>query len=181
MLRAKGAVNGYSASVAAVDEAWKVKAATVEEDLEPTMTEREQPQLLLVSTAHRLATGLMLGRRQVALEDLEAGDGADLLIEWSSPAALALDDRDGWRQASPHWTARRERLIGKRHDAMRAGEVDDPEESDPEASFSAQWLNRWPKVGVASAKVWTRVCRNGVWVKRWRPISFSRPPARPNS
>ena len=54
MLRAKEAVYGYSVSMAAVDEAWKVRASSVEEGLTPTMVEREQPQLLLVSTAHRL-------------------------------------------------------------------------------------------------------------------------------
>ena len=74
------------------------------------MAEREQPQLLLISTAHRLATSLMLGRRQVALDQLEDGDG-DLLIEWSAPAGADLDDVDAWRQASPHWTPRRQRLI----------------------------------------------------------------------
>ena len=44
---------------------------SIEEGLTPTMVERVQPQLLLISTAHRLATSLMLGRRQVALERLE--------------------------------------------------------------------------------------------------------------
>ena len=63
MLRAKEAVYGYSVSCAAVDEAWKVRASSVEEGLTPTMVERVQPQLLLISTAHRLATSLMLGRR----------------------------------------------------------------------------------------------------------------------
>ena len=43
------------------------RVESIEEGLTPTMVEREQPQLLLVSTAHRLATALMLGRRQVAL------------------------------------------------------------------------------------------------------------------
>ena len=86
------------------------------------MAEREQPQLLLVSTAHRLATGLMIGRRQVALADLEGGDG-DLLIEWSTPPDRELDDVDGWRLASPHWTRQRERLISKRYAAMIEGEA----------------------------------------------------------
>src|SRR5262245_47786932 len=81
MLRAKEAVYGYSASLAAADEAWKVKASSIEEGIVPTMVARLQPQLLLVSTAHRLATSLMLERRRVALEELESGDG-DLLIEW---------------------------------------------------------------------------------------------------
>ena len=61
-----------------------MRAATVEEGLTPTMVERVQPQLWLVSTAHRLATELMLDRRRVALAGLEQGDG-DLLVEWSTP------------------------------------------------------------------------------------------------
>src|SRR5262245_26209649 len=107
------------------------------------MAEREQPQLVLVSTAHRRATALMLGRRQVALAQLEEGDG-DLLIEWSAPAGTELDDRTAWRLASPHWSERRERLVSKRHDAMQAGEIEDPDEPDPVESFRAQWLNQWP-------------------------------------
>ena len=111
-----------------------MRASSIEEGLTPTMVEREQPQLLLISTAHRLATSLMLGRRQVALGRLEDGDG-DLLIEWSAPTGAELDDLDAWRLASPHWTPRRERLIAKQLEALRTGELDDPEEPDPEESF----------------------------------------------
>jgi hypothetical protein len=75
MLRAKEAVYGYAVSVGAADEAWKVRTSQVEEGLTPTMVEREQPQLLLVSTAHRLATSLMVGHRQAALGELETGAG----------------------------------------------------------------------------------------------------------
>lgn len=145
MLRAKEAVYGYSVSLGAVDEAWKVRAASVDEGLAPTMAEREQPQLLLVSTAHRRATVLMLDRRQLALAGLEDGDG-DLLIEWSAPAGAELDDRQVWRLASPHWGPRRERLVSKQYEKMLAGEpVGDPDEPDPEESFRAQWLNQWPR------------------------------------
>ena len=70
--------------MAAADEAWKVRSHTIEEGVTPTMVERAQPQLLLVSTAHRLTTDLMLERRRVALAGLEDGDG-DLLVEWSAP------------------------------------------------------------------------------------------------
>ena len=123
MLRAREAVYGYSVSCAAVDEAWKVEVRQIEEGLTPTMVERMQPQLWLVSTAHRLTTDLMLERRKVALAGLEEGDG-DLLIEWSAPRNAKLEDVDAWRLASPHWTPRRERLIRKRLEAARLGEVD---------------------------------------------------------
>jgi hypothetical protein len=147
MIRAKEAVYGYTCSLAAVDEAWKVKATSVDEGLTPTMVERVQPQLLLISTAHRLATSLMLGRRQACLAALETGEG-DLLIEWSAPAGCRLDDPDCWRQASPHWTVKRERLLRRQLDALEAGETGDPDETDPEQAFRAQWLNEWPKRAV---------------------------------
>ena len=131
MLRSRTGVYGYAVSVGAVDEGWKVAASVVEEGLLPTMVERIEPQLWLVSTAHRMATGLMLGRRREALEHLETGRG-DLLIEWSAPREAALDDVDAWKQASPHWTPQRERLIGKRCEAARNGENDDPDEPDPD-------------------------------------------------
>jgi hypothetical protein len=108
------------------------------------MAERNQAQLLLISTAHRMSTSLMLGRRALALEGLEAGEG-DLLIEWSPPAGCELDDVSAWRAASPHWTPRRERLISRQLDNARSGLVEDPEEPDPIASFTSQWLNQWPR------------------------------------
>jgi hypothetical protein len=144
MVRAKEAVYGYSVSLAAVDEAWKVTAAAVDEGLTPTMVEREQPQLVLVSTAHRLGTKLMLERRQVALAGLE-DPGSDLLIEWSAPEGSELEDVQAWRAASPHWTMRRRDLIARRLQALRTGEIHDPDEPDPEQSFRSQWLNQWPR------------------------------------
>jgi hypothetical protein len=143
MLRAKEAVYGYAVSMAAADEAWKVKTASIEEGLEPTMVEREQPQLLLISTAHRLATPLMLGRRQLALDALELGDEL-LIMEWSAPHDVQIDDPAAWRASSSHWSAKRERTIRKQLDAAQAGSSDDKDEPDPVASFRAQWLNQWP-------------------------------------
>jgi hypothetical protein len=145
LLRAREAVYGYSVSLGAVDEAWKVHPKIVDEGLAPTMVEREQPQLLLISTAHRAATPLMLSRRQAALEQLESGEG-DLLVEWSAPAGVELEDVNAWRLASPHWTPKRERMVGDALRQARAGELEpDPEEPDPIESFSAQWLNQWPR------------------------------------
>jgi hypothetical protein len=144
LLRSRGAVYGYSVSVGAVDEAWKVRPEIVDEGLAPTMVEREQPQLWLVSTAHREATALILTRRKVALANLERSDG-DLLIEWSAPRACELDDVAGWRAASPHWTRQRERLVGRQLEAARTGEAELVEdEADPVKAFRAQWLNQWP-------------------------------------
>jgi hypothetical protein len=165
MIRAKEAVYGYGVSVAAVDEAWKVRAATVEDGLTPTMVERLQPQLWLVSTAHRLATELMLDRRRVALAGLEQGDG-DLLVEWSTPQDAQLDDVAGWRLASPHWTSKRERLISKRLEAAKLGEVDPAaEEPDPEQSFRSQWLNQWPLRKTVEQGSTEPLLPDGLWVQ----------------
>jgi hypothetical protein len=162
MLRAKEAVYGYSVSLAAADEAWKVKQSSIEEGLTPTMAEREQPQLLLVSTAHRLATGLMLTRRKVALEALEVGTG-DLLIEWSAPQTVDIEDRRAWRQASAHWTDRRERMIAARLEAAYAGQVEDVDEVDPIASFRAQWLNLWPRRIASPTGAVEPLLAEGLW------------------
>jgi hypothetical protein len=134
-----------------VDEAWKVKPTVIDDDLMPTMVEREQSQLLLVSTAHRLTMVLMLRHRLTALDALEDGD-AELMLEWSAAPDRRLDDMDGWRQASPHWTPRRQKLVENQLRALSSGEIQDPEEPDPEASFRAQWLNQWPQQLVERSK-----------------------------
>jgi hypothetical protein len=174
MVRAKEAVYGYSVSMAAADEAWKVRASSIEEGLTPTMVEREQPQLLLVSTAHRLATTLMLSRRAAALADLETGEG-ELLVEWSTEAGRALDDVDGWRQASPHWTPQREKLIGRQLAMLLAGEIDDPEEPDPEQSFRAQWLNQWPRSKSEPVAGVEDLLPTGVWASLAEPVVSTGP------
>ena len=103
IVKSKDRPYGFAVSLAVVDEGWDVKLAKLEEGLEPTMAEREQAQLLLVSTAHRLTTSLMLSRRRLALADLENGEGA-LLLEWSAPRGSRLDDRQAWRAASATWS-----------------------------------------------------------------------------
>jgi hypothetical protein len=143
IVKAKDKPYGFAVTFALVDEGWDVKLAKVEEGLEPTMAEREQPQILFVSTAHRLTTSLMLSRRRLALSELEQGDGS-LLLEWSAPRGSRLDDRAAWRQASAHWDARRERVLERRLTSALENTMDDPTEPDPIASFRAQWLNEWP-------------------------------------
>jgi hypothetical protein len=143
IVKSKDRPYGFAVSLALVDEGWDVKLAKLEEGLEPTMAEREQPQLLLVSTAHRLTTSLMLSRRRLALQQLEAGEGV-LLLEWSAPRGSRLDDRQGWRGASAHWSPRRERQLETTLSQALANTIEDPTEPDPIASFRAQWLNEWP-------------------------------------
>lgn len=174
MLRAKEAVYGYAASMGVVDEAWKVRVASVDEGLTPTMVEREQSQLLLVSTAHRRATALMLDRRAMALDQLDTGTG-DLLVEWSAPESCELDDEAGWRLASPHWGGRRRRLIERAYEkTLVVGSAsDDPDEPDPRESFTAQWLNRWPRVLDDSDGPVVPLLTAGVWAGLLTPV----PPA----
>ena len=161
-IKAKDATYGFSASIAAVDEAWKVPASSIEEGLVPTMAERIQAQLLLVSTAHRRATSLMLNRRQRAIDAMEDPGSGDLLIEWSAPRWLELEDVNGWRMASPHWTEQREKLVRQRLDAAVAGEVEDIDEPDPLESFRSQWLNQWPLRRDKPGKG-ERLIPEGVW------------------
>jgi len=174
LLRAKEAVYGYSVALAVVDEAWKVRAGSVDEGLTPTMAEREQPQLVLVSTAHRKATRLMLEARQVALNALEAPD-SDLLIEWSAPEGAEMDDAAAWQQASPHWTTRRRRLVGKALERARAGEIEDPDEPDPEQSFRAQWLNQWPRKLAEPSGATEPLFADGVWAELAMPVTATSP------
>ncbi len=143
MIRSQNGVYGVTASMATVDEAWKVPASVVDDGIEPTTVEADNAQILLVSTAHRRGTALMIGRRATALSELHAGDGS-LLLEWSAPPDADLDDRAGWRAASPHWSIKRERLIARRLEGAIAGESLDADEPDPITSFRTQWLNQWP-------------------------------------
>lgn len=133
-------VYGWSAGLALVDECWDVEPSVVSDGVEPAMTERLWPQLGLLSTSHPRATALFVDRRRAALE---GGDA--LLIEWSARSWLALDDREGWRAAAPHWSAQRERLVAKAlAKALRPSSAG-PGEPDPVESFRCQWLNQWPE------------------------------------
>ena len=143
MVRAQSAVYGLTASLATIDEGWAVPVSILDDALDPTTTEAEDSQILLSSTAHRKATSLMIGRRSRALDNLLTGDGG-LILEWSAPRDAALDDRQAWRQASPHWTPKREKKIASRLEGALSGESDDVDEPDPLASFRSQWLNIWP-------------------------------------
>ena len=143
IIRGKTSVYGYSASLGAVDEAWKVAPEVVEDGIEPTMAERASAQLGLLSTAHRMATALVPSRREAAMAQALVPTDT-LLLEWSARGDAALTDREAWRQASPHWTARRERLVASQHErALVAGPSDDPDEPDPVEAFRSQWLNVW--------------------------------------
>ena len=146
MIRSKEGGYSLTTSMVTVDEAWKVAASVIDDAIVPTMVEQPQSQLLLVSTAHRRASALMIGRRATALDQLDVpdGHGGVLLVEWSAPRDGELGDRKVWRMASPHWSDKRERTIAQRLAAALSGESDDVDEPDPLTSIETQWLNRWP-------------------------------------
>ncbi len=143
MLKSIEGIVGTSAAMGCLDEAWDIASAVVDDSLEPTTVERPSGQIILISTAHRLAKGLMLNRRHQALQEIDAPDDT-LILEWSTPRSYELDDVEGWRMASPHWSARREKLMRRALERAQSGESLDDSEPDPIESFKAMWLNQWP-------------------------------------
>jgi hypothetical protein len=141
MVRSKDNMVSYTVDLAVIDEAWDVPAALIETDLYPTIVEHPNAQLVMWSTAHRKAKSTVINRR-LTLDVTEAKDA--LHVEWSPPRDVDMHDRAGWRLASPHWTERREELIANRLAAALGGQTDDPDEPDPLAAFTSQWLNWWP-------------------------------------
>jgi hypothetical protein len=139
--RSKDSLTGYDACLALVDEAWDVKPSTIDDDLEPSMLERESPQLLLTSTAHRRATSLMRRRIGAALAE---DDGETLLLLWGAPVDADISDPEVWRAASPYWSEDRRKMIAAKYEKAVAGE-DDPEFDDPDPmiGFACQYLNQW--------------------------------------
>lgn len=151
MILAKGAVYGRSSSMAVVDEGWAVRATEVEDGLIPTLVEPASSQLLLVSTSNRAATSLMPNRRRASLELLDDPGAGDLLIEWSAPPGCDITDQQMWRMASPHWTARREKMIKGAVARALAGDTADRDE-DPQMAVKTQWLNAWIEQQRTSAR-----------------------------
>jgi hypothetical protein len=160
IIRGKGSVYGYPGSLVLVDEAWGVAPEVVDDGLEPTMAERFAPQLVLASTAHRRATILYPTRRHAALAEL-ADPVSTLIVEWSAPRGVDIDDPAGWRAASPHWSAGRQRLLEARLRRVHQGQTLDPDEDDPVESFLGQYLNVWPvRTGPRSGE---RLLVEGAW------------------
>jgi hypothetical protein len=139
MVRSGPGVVGSSVSLGVADEAHGVKVRTITQNLEPTLVERANAQLLLVSTAHTECTELMPMYRVDGLQQL--GEPNDLLmLEWSASADLGIGDMVAWRQASPHWSKRREQRISSA--AVQALAL--PEHHEVRYGFGCQYLNRWP-------------------------------------
>lgn len=139
--RSKDSTTGYDACLALCDEAWDVPPASIDDDLEPTMLERESPQLVLTSTAHRRATSLMRGR---ILDALATDDGETMILVWAMPPGADPGDPAAWRAASPHWTEDRHRMVASKYAKALAGETDpEADDPDPMQGFIAQYGNVW--------------------------------------
>jgi hypothetical protein len=172
--RAGGAYGQSGVAVGAVDEAWSIPATVVDDGVEPTLVAGEQPWLLLISTAHRMSTSLMIDRRLGALDDLESVNDPVLLVEWSTPRHYAVDDVDGWRMASPSWTPQREQMIRMRVQRALSGFAsEDDDEPDPVESVRSQWLNQWPAKLTARRRV-----ERLVDIDQWAGLDTSDGPAR---
>ncbi|RYB91006.1 HNH endonuclease [Nocardioides oleivorans] len=139
--RSKDSTTGYDACLAHADECWDIKPSSIDDDLEPSMLERESPQLVLTSTAHRRATSLMPGR---ILDALTVDDGETLVLVWGAPADADPSDPIVWRAASPHWSEDRAKMMASKYEKAAAGEQD-PEfdDLDPMQGFRSQYLNQW--------------------------------------
>jgi len=134
---------GYTVSMVFVDEAWRVKREVVDDALAPTMAERNQPQLWLVSTAGDSASELMSAYRQRAIDQLD--DPSDLLLlEWSAPADANPDEPDTWKYGSPEWNPKREGFLRSQWSTI---EIE---------AFRREFLNQW----TISANHWLR---DSVW------------------
>jgi hypothetical protein len=121
---------GYSLSMALVDEAWNVQRRVVDESIFPAMSEREQPQLWLISTAGDSSSDLLRSYREAALADKD-GTGDILLLEWSAPPEAPYDDPQTWRWSSPFWSKHREPTLRSQLQSL------------PEGAFRVQYLNQW--------------------------------------
>ena len=130
---------GYSCSMVFADEAWAISRNVIDDAVMPTMSEREQPQLWLVSTAGDSSSDLMIQYRSAAIEQLDAPAGT-LLLEWSAPADADPDEPETWMWASPEWTDKRETFVARQHATLE------------ESSFRRQWCNQW----VTKADSWLK-------------------------
>lgn len=139
--RSKDSTTGYDACLALCDEAWDVPPAAIDDDLEPTMLERESPQLVLTSTAHRRATSLMRGR---ITDALAVDDGETMLLVWCARPGADPGAESTWRASSPHWSEDRRKMMASKYAKAVAGETDpEADDPDPMQGFLAQYLNRW--------------------------------------
>jgi phage terminase large subunit-like protein len=121
---------GYSAGMVFADEAWKIERRVIEDSLAPTMAERNQPQLWLVSTAGDSSSELMLTARARAIDNLDTPT-SELLLEWSAPPDADPDLVSTWQWGSPEWSEKREKFLRQQWERIDPG------------AFKREYLNQW--------------------------------------
>ena len=121
---------GYSAGMVFADEAWKIERRVIEDSLAPTMAERNQPQLWLVSTAGDSSSELMLSARARAIDNLNTPT-SELLLEWSAPPDADPDLVSTWKWGSPDWSEKREKFLRQQWERIDPG------------AFKREYLNQW--------------------------------------
>ena len=121
---------GYSAGLVFADEAWKIDRTVIEDSLAPTMAERNQPQLWLVSTAGDSSSELMLTARARAIDNLDTPT-SELLLEWSAPPDADPDLVSTWQWGSPDWSEKREKFLRQQWERIDPG------------AFKREYLNQW--------------------------------------
>lgn len=141
LVRAQDACYGWDTTLALVDEGWDVRPDTVSEGLEPSLLERQSPQLHLTSTSHRRARSTM---RTALLNALADDDPKVLLLWWGAAPGADISDPETWRLASPYWTPERAEYVAAKYAKALAGEAD-PEFDDPDPmrGFACQYANVW--------------------------------------
>jgi len=136
VISSESGVYGFAASEALLDEAWDLDLEkTVQSAIIPVLVEREQSQLILLSTAHPEASATMPHYRRLAMAP---DPRRTMLAEWGAADDADPHDPMTWRLSSAHWTEQREELMS---DARHT------------KSFGTMWLNKWPSV-VAGVAQW---------------------------
>ena len=180
LVRSQDGVYGYPAGLALVDEGWAVKPGTVDDGLEPALMERTKPQLWMTSTANRRATSLMRRRMSTAITEIGDGSATDadtLLLWWGMPPGADLDDPEVWRAASPHWSEQRRRMIARKLERARVGDVDPADDDpDPIQAIVSQYGNAWPNPGKRRAPVGSLVVASAQWASLEVDATPSTPP-----
>jgi hypothetical protein len=147
---------GYSLSSIVADECWKIPRSVIEA-ADPALTEAESPQLMLISTAGDSSSDLFMTYRAQALETMLEPAGS-FIAEWSAHPEHAPDDPEGWRAASPHWSAR------------RAGEIEDKLGKLDPLEFKQNYMNLWVPVAHGRAAPGEPVFSESEWLDLAAPL-----------
>ena len=85
----------------------------------------------IVSTQGDSGSDLLEAYRRQGVRGIADPDTADvLLLEWSADPSADVTDRQAWRDASPHWSPRREKFIASQLEIL------------PDGVFRTQLLNQ---------------------------------------